>query len=143
MLAAMRAPALNARAVSPRFVGAKPRAVKPPARGFTRPGDNRRRFAQIVAAAGLQEFDAAEEFLQELPEGASDDLRVIYLQGIIAEGHGNLTLATSHYRSVIQQWPDHTDSLQKLAKLHFQLGEMSRAIEYLEQLSALHPGNAT
>lgn len=69
------------------------------------------RLGQIVAAAGLQEFDAAEEFLQQLPEGASDDLRVIYLQGIIAEGHGNLTLATSHYRSVIQQWPDHTDSL--------------------------------
>ena len=59
MLAAMRAPALNARAVSPRFVGAKPRAVKPPARGFTRPGDNRRRFAQIVAAAG--------EYSNEIP----------------------------------------------------------------------------
>ena len=59
MLAAMRAPALNARAVSPRFVGAKPRAVKPPARGFTRPGDNRRRFAQIFAAAG--------EYSNEIP----------------------------------------------------------------------------
>ncbi|MGR8949966.1 MAG: XrtA/PEP-CTERM system TPR-repeat protein PrsT [Gammaproteobacteria bacterium] len=96
---------------------------------------------RIVAAVGQERYDAAGTFLDALPEGASGDLRVTYLRGVVAEGQGLISQALTHYRAVIQQYPDHQEALQKLARLHFESGETARSIEYLQRLTALYPEN--
>lgn len=97
------------------------------------------RVGQVVALAGLARFEQAKDVMSGLPEAAENDLRVIYLNGIVAEGLGKTGEAILQFRTVVQQRPAHREALQKLAKLHFEAGEMTRAIEYLEQLTALYP----
>lgn len=98
------------------------------------------RIGQVVALVGLDRFEHAKDVMAKLPDAAENDLRVIYLTGIIAEGLDNTGEAIVQFRTVVQQRPAHREALQKLAKLHFESGEMSRAIEYLEQLTSLFPG---
>ena len=96
---------------------------------------------RIVAAVGMEKFDVAESYFETLPEGSDGDLRVIYLRGIVAEGKGLVAQALAHFKAVIQQYPDHQEALQKLARLHFEEGDTARSIEYLQRLTALYPQN--
>lgn len=92
-----------------------------------------------VALTGIARYDEALQRLDGLPEMSRGDLRVAYLRGVIAEGKGNPVLAMRHYREVLQTSPNHRNALHKMSALHFQAGEMSRAIDYLKQLTALYP----
>ena len=96
---------------------------------------------RIVATAGLGRYAEAESLLASLPKLAKDDVRVIYLRGVVAEGKKDIAQALTHYRAVVQVFPEHRESLQRLARIHFEAGETSRAIEYLQRLTALYPGN--
>ncbi|MEM7468279.1 MAG: tetratricopeptide repeat protein [Pseudomonadota bacterium] len=96
---------------------------------------------RIVANAGLEQYDEAEALFELLPEGADGDLRVAFLRGVIAEGQERPSDAISQFRTVIQSYPDHREALQKLARLFFESGDTTQAIEYLQRLTALDPNN--
>ena len=96
---------------------------------------------RIVASAGVEDFELAASYLDSLPRAAKNDLRVTYLRGVVAEGQGDNAKAISFYRGVIQVYPQHQEALQRLAKLHFDTDDAARAIEYLQQLTALFPDN--
>ena len=97
---------------------------------------------RIVAITGLNRFDDAASLLAKLPNISKDDIRVTYIRGVVAEGKGNISEALGHYRSVIQTHPEHEQSLQKLARLHFKEGDADSSIQYLQRLTALFPNNA-
>ena len=53
----------------------------------------------------------------------------------------NLTVAKDLYNQVLDTFPKHVDSLNKLAAIHFQLGDLKKSIEFFKKVIAINPNN--
>lgn len=86
-----------------------------------------------------QRFDAAAAALDELGEAAQNGPRAQFLLAMLASGRGESRAALNHLRRVLAAAPDHRDSLNQAARLHFQQREYGAAEHLLRRLLKLEP----
>ena len=53
----------------------------------------------------------------------------------------NLTIAKDLYNQVLNTNPQHIDSLNKLAGIYYQLGDLKKSIEFFKKVIAINPSN--
>lgn len=93
------------------------------------------------ALFGTGKLDEASNQLDRIGPGAADDPRVSYIRALIADARGDPNSALLMLRKVLQMAPMHRDSLTLAARMHFGLGEFSRAQDYVDRLLEIEPQN--
>lgn len=117
---------------------------------------SRESFRQAVARAGnnpaariglarvlvdLGQFEDASIELDAISSSTSEDPRVNFLRARIADAGDDSNVALSHLKKVLQLAPMHRESLVMAARIHFRLGQFTRAQDYVGRLLELEPAN--
>ncbi|AMK75890.1 MULTISPECIES: tetratricopeptide repeat protein [Methylomonas] len=86
-----------------------------------------------------KKWDGAQDAVQRLALFAREKSTPIYLQANILQGKGKYAEAIDLYDKVIQQFPNHLNSLINLARSYEALKQRDRATAYLEKHHANYP----
>ena len=96
--------------------------------------------ARALLATG--KLDEASNQLERTGPAATEDPRVSYIRALIADARGDPNSALLMLRKVLQLAPMHRESLGMAARLHFGMGEFTRAQDYVGRLLEIEPQNA-
>jgi tetratricopeptide (TPR) repeat protein len=86
-----------------------------------------------------KKWDGAQEAIQRLALFSKDKAMPTYLQANILQGKGKFAEAISLYDKLIQQHPNHLNSLINLVRSYEALGQRDKAVAYLEKHHAEYP----
>ncbi|MGZ0078549.1 tetratricopeptide repeat protein [Methylomonas sp. YC3] len=86
-----------------------------------------------------KKWDGAQESIQRLALFSKDKAMPIYLQANVLQGKGKYAEAISLYDKLIQQYPNHLNSLINLVRSYEALGQRENAVAYLEKHHVKYP----
>ena len=79
--------------------------------------------------------------LDTLSDTSNEHPKALHLRRIVARQKGLSSSALSYLSQVFQDAPNHRESLEQAATIHFELNEYSEAEEYLNRLLTIDPVN--
>lgn len=88
-----------------------------------------------------KKWDDAEAVVQRLAVFSKIKSVPSYLQGNIYQGKGQFTEAVAIYEKILQEFPNHLNSMVNLVRCYAGLKSIDKAIVYLEGLHAKNPEN--
>ena len=94
------------------------------------------RLIQVIAARNPAEARAR---VVRLATRDPSNLGAYFLQGQLAQGIGDLRLASSAYQKILTQEPDNTDALSALGGIRFQERQFDSAEQFYFQVLAIKP----
>ncbi|MBD9357781.1 tetratricopeptide repeat protein [Methylomonas albis] len=86
-----------------------------------------------------KKWDGAQDAIQRLALFSKEKSMPIYLQANILQGKGKYVEAIGVYEKLIQQFPNHLNSLINLVRSYEALKQRDKATAYLEKHNANHP----
>lgn len=104
-----------------------------------RPQDELALLGTASAELAAGRAPAATAALERLPDGAQSAPRAEFLRALIATQQRDFVAALNRLRRVLAAAPNHRESLQLAANLHFQLGQYGDAEHVLRRLIKLDP----
>lgn len=90
-----------------------------------------------------KKWDDAQETVQKIALFSKNKAVPIYLQANILQGKGQYEAAIKLYESLLQEYPDHLNSMVNLARSYQAIKQHDKAVNFLDSLHKKHPEELT